>query len=369
MRGSRLVGAILESGLSAKVDMGDGQRFFIEPVSSKVVNNRFPALHVVYRSSDARTHGCTCGLEDHPLGPSGNLVNELQSTQRKPKRQGSQQDGYPEGGLPSLQVAELAVDADFEYFTDYGTEQATLDRMELIVNIVNDQYESEVSLRHVISVAVVRTTEPDPYDSSDSLVMLNEFRNEWINNQQEQQRDVAHLFTGKDLNSNIIGRAWTIGGICNSSAYCLSQSDFNGNLGCATDLTAHELGHLWNGSHCNCTSHTMNPFIVCANNFNPVFTIPSIVAYRNTLNCLDDVVATPENDDWNNSINLIGPDFSTSGTNIDATTQADEQQLDNVGSTVWWYFDADSDEQSPWIPWEAILTPSCIFTRVLNPDL
>ena len=51
----------------------------------------------------------------------------------------------------------------------------------------------------------------------------------------------------------------------------------------------------------------------------------------------------PANDDWNNTINIVDPDFAVTGTNVDATVQADEQQLDNTGSTVWWFFDADED--------------------------
>ena len=51
----------------------------------------------------------------------------------------------------------------------------------------------------------------------------------------------------------------------------------------------------------------------------------------------------PTNDDWNSTIFIADPDFSVTGTNVDATVQTDEQNLENTGSTVWWYVDADVD--------------------------
>ena len=53
--------------------------------------------------------------------------------------------------------------------------------------------------------------------------------------------------------------------------------------------------------------------------------------------------APPVNDNWNNTIFIADPDFTVTGTNVNATTQADEQNLENTGSTVWWFVDADVD--------------------------
>ena len=50
----------------------------------------------------------------------------------------------------------------------------------------------------------------------------------------------------------------------------------------------------------------------------------------------------PINDNWNSpSTPIADPDFTVTGTNVKASTQDDEQQLENTGSTVWWFFDAD----------------------------
>jgi hypothetical protein len=77
------------------------------------------------------------------------------------------------------------------------------------------------------------------------------------------------------------------GQIFMDGAYCLAESDCCGSLGCATDLTAHELGHLWGGNHCSCTGNTMNSYLTCTNNFSSG-TINDIIAHRNSRNCLDD---------------------------------------------------------------------------------
>ena len=331
-KGSRVVGSMFDSGLVAKIVMADGQVFYMEPISSRIDDPAFEAMHVLYRSADTKPSAGVCAVDGAPLLRFENvrLANELKSRLNTPA------DDTPLslGGGSGIQTAELGVDADFEYFTDYGTVQATLDRMELVVNIVNNQYESDVEITHVISAAIVRSNANDPYTSTDSTTLLNQFRTEWLTNQQSLQRDVAHLFTGREINGGVIGQAVAIGAICNNNAFCFSQSDFNNSLGCATDLTAHELGHLWNGSHCNCTSHTMNPSITCANDFNPTFTIPSIVSYRNTLNCLSS--ASPENDDLQDAIAVGSLPASVVGSNENATTQGSEPNLGDTGATVWW---------------------------------
>ena len=41
-----------------------------------------------------------------------------------------------------------------------------------------------------------------------------------------------------------------VGVVCNLAyAYSVVESDFNNNFGCATDLSAHELGHNWGADH------------------------------------------------------------------------------------------------------------------------
>ncbi len=56
---------------------------------------------------------------------------------------------------------------------------------------------------------------------------------------------------------------------------------------------------------------------------------------------LQGFVDTPENDDFDNTIGLSLP-FNITGTNVNATVQPDEQNLDFTDATVWWTFQEPS---------------------------
>lgn len=290
-----VVGGIVESELFLTIDLDDGRRIHLEPAADRVKGA--PAdTYLMYEDHDLLPHDGRCGVEH--VGGAGAVAAA-----------GAPDENPLAGG--QLFIAELACDADWEFFQDYGSVAAVEARVNLVINTVNNQYESAVDISHEISAIVVRTSPSDPYTSSDAITRLCQFITEWTNNQQSVQRDVAHLFTGVNINGGTIGIAADIGnsGICvNQGAcsggpfgplgsYCLSQSDFNGNFASATDLTAHELGHLWGAFHCSCPSFTMNSFITSANQFT-AGSINSIVAYRNTRACLDDGggPAPPTND-------------------------------------------------------------------------
>jgi len=269
--GSRVAASWLDEGLFARILMADGVEYWLEPIAAEV-DGALPGHHVLYAGSDVLDHGKRCGSDLLPdVG-----VSPL------PQSGGGQ---VYEG--TAVQVAELACDADYEYFQDYGTVGATTNRIESVINTVNMQYEAEVGITHEITTIVVRTSSNDPYSSTDAGTLLNQFRNEWNSNQSGVQRDVAELFTGKEIQGGTIGIAW-VGVVCNLGfAYNMVQSDFNGAFACATDLSAHELGHNWGADHCNCTSNTMNPFITCANTFSAQFSVPDITSYRDSVNCLE----------------------------------------------------------------------------------
>ncbi len=283
MEGSTVAGSYLDGGLFATIVMPDGQRYWVEPVAGRVEGDIAADTHVVYASSDVLPTGMSCANDM--------MIKEFNEPAPE-ALQGS-------GGPAFICTAELATDADFEYFQDYGSVQAVEDRINLIVNTVNVQYESEVDLTHVIVAMIIRTDSNDPYTQNGNNEFLCEVITEWTNNLQDIDRDVVHMFTGREISGSVIGQAADLGDICNKTgccdcgqfgtdgSFCFSQSDFNNNFGCATDLTAHELGHLWDGSHCSCPSFTMNPSIACANTFNPAQTIPDLVAYRDSIACLD----------------------------------------------------------------------------------
>ena len=69
-------------------------------------------------------------------------------------------------------IAELACDADFEYFSTWGSVANVEARINSVINAVNVQFERDVSITHAITTIIVRTAEPDPYTSSDAVTLL-----------------------------------------------------------------------------------------------------------------------------------------------------------------------------------------------------
>ena len=78
-----------------------------------------------------------------------------------------------------------------------------------------------------------------------------------------RRRDAAQLFTGKNLTGGYIGLAITRS-LCSTDAafsVVVSNSVACVPLACKTDLSAHELGHIWSANHCSCLGWTMNPYL------------------------------------------------------------------------------------------------------------
>lgn len=275
--GAVVAGALNPDGFDAVIDLPD--RLWIEPLA-RHMRGATPDQFAVYRQSDVLASGGRCGGPDSVVLP----IEDRDHTKGSAGGGGSnQRAGF---------VAELAVDVDVEYFNIYVTVAATESRVNSVMNTVDVQYSRDVDIDHTISTIIVRTAEPDPYTSTDAGTLLGQFRSHWLANHTGVDRDVALLFTGKQINGSVVGIAWTIGGICTSNAYCLAQVNCCGSFGCATDLVAHELGHLWGGSHCTCSTSTMNASLTCTNNFNAT-SQGQIIGHRNSRTCLNDCTGSP----------------------------------------------------------------------------
>lgn len=267
MPGSQVAGSVHGAELFARIITRTGEDYWIQPSENML---RTPAVHLMYRGVDVvkNPQGCGTGLLANPRPVLRPMVG-----------------GVSDPGV--VKVAEIACDADFEYYKDYGSSSVNVNnRIAAVLNTMNLQYESEVQATHEIGTVIVRTSSTQPYTSTDAVTLLNQFRSHWNSSQTNVQRDIAHLFTGKNVDGGTIGIAW-IGVICHATyGYGLVESDFSGVFACATDLSAHELGHNWNAGHCGCRKNTMNASITCANSFHARRTIPTIVSFKNSLSCL-----------------------------------------------------------------------------------
>jgi len=268
--GGSVAGAsLMEDGLYARIRFADGSEIWMEPVGEKI-ERAASNTYAFYRTGDIIPSGGTCAADDHMQ--VSNVLDMIANYKTQSSNRGT-----------IICTAQLGVDTDFEYYQDWGAQ--TEARINQVVNVINVQYEDEVNLTHEITTIIVRSSSADPYSSSDAGTLLDQFANEWASNQGSIPRDLAHLFTGKNLQNGTIGIAW-LGAVCSSVGYGLAESDCCGSLACTTDLSAHEMGHGWGASHQESPAYnTMYPSLQCANLFISN-TINEISSFSNSLNCL-----------------------------------------------------------------------------------
>jgi hypothetical protein len=160
---------------------------------------------------------------------------------------------------------------------------------------------SQTNITYTVTQVIVRTAEPDPYNTSVPVTLLEQFRDRWNNFHYAVTRDVAHLMTGRDVDGNVIGIAW-LSVMCTSPtlAYGLSQSRYTNNFTNRVALTTHELGHNWSAQHCNGEA---NCGIMCASvggcpgglaQFG-ITPTNDIIAWRNSHLCQNSVQLPPNN--------------------------------------------------------------------------
>ncbi len=256
--------------------------------------------YVVYRNSDmlADTKH-RCGVEDGLQVDGGESLSP---------------PGTGTIAGTGFSVAEIAADADFEFFVKNGSDvSATVLDIETILDAVSAVYERDVNITYEVTTIIVRTVEEDPFTSTDPSTLLCEFRTAWNTSPEFfTQRDVTHLFTGKDLNGDSVGAAFQ-GPLCAPPgnvpdcgpigvfAYALAESFFKPSFSARVAISAHELGHIWNAQHCDIAGgacHIMCAAIgtlvagACGNvegenlNFSAM-PVAAITAFRDTLSCLD----------------------------------------------------------------------------------
>ncbi|MET0648322.1 MAG: M12 family metallo-peptidase [Pyrinomonadaceae bacterium] len=156
---------------------------------------------------------------------------------------------------PRAQV-DIATEADFEYAQFNGGNTTTTNNDILsIMTQVDGIYEANLGVDVRVVFQRVWLTNNDPYEALDAGELLDELTDAYDDtfgtNGTPPSRDLVHLFTGKELDGNTIGIAWT-GALCDSPAfsYGLSQSKSFGLVTAQrVALTAHEVGHNFGAHH------------------------------------------------------------------------------------------------------------------------
>lgn len=224
------------------------------------------------------------------------------------------------GGI--YKQADIATEADYEYYLAHGSSASSANAAILaVLNSVSGIYESELGITLNVTYQHSWTTSSDPYSATDPVSLLNQFYQYWENNYSAVRNyDLAHLWTGRDLDGGVVGVAY-LGTVCNSHRYGLSQ--FIGMSSYDIPLAAHEIGHNFGADHDNCDSgqgYIMCPYLVQNSNSFSAASKSDIGYYVNTFSCLS------YSGSGGNSapvLGTIGPqnvdEFSTLNINLTAT--------------------------------------------------
>jgi hypothetical protein len=287
---SRIAGSLVEGRLTASIQLGDGRRLFVESLAFTVAGVGVDE-HLIYDTRELQKTEMRCGVDgEHGLGHHDDreFLGGEGGTARS--------EGGTAGGV--LCDVKVAIDVDFPYFMATGaTTDSVAIRVEQLLNIVSDQYESEVGIRKLLTGIVVRNSAAsDPYTTNALCVsngLEHQVRDVWTNQDNPAapfpliRRKIVHLFTGRiDPTSTTIGCAF-LGDVCQTTvdlvAHGANRAAFSPNTAFITDLIAHEMGHNWNAEHCSCSSppSTMNPTLTGANTFGSSPADGQITSWRN----------------------------------------------------------------------------------------
>lgn len=149
-------------------------------------------------------------------------------------------------------VLQISTDADYELYQAFG--ESTNAEIQGILNEAEAVYAAELGIEFNLVTQNVFTNASQPYVSTGSLSLLLSFSSDISNNHHLGDADVYHLFTGKNMEGAVVGRAF-IGEVCRHSPYSLSKA------GLAIPdyiVMAHEIGHTLNALHDDNSTSIMN---------------------------------------------------------------------------------------------------------------
>jgi hypothetical protein len=273
------------------------ERYMVEPMrkySPLADENDF----ILYRSSDVIKE------QDEPID------YELRRTVEDVAPKVTDMMQAPEAVTATVHDIELSTEADYEYVTALGgTSQAANSEIMSIMNMVEGIYQSQLNLTFTIVFQHTWTANNDPYTTTepggcyDNVIcgpnpsqivphgILNEFMEYWNTNYpaaggvNNPKRDLAHMWTGKDVNGSTIGLAW-IGVVCQMPTYSYGFSQRIATDPVKYAVTAHEIGHNLNAQHSDGQTGCTNTIMSSVSSSNTVlqfcsYSVNQITTYAN----------------------------------------------------------------------------------------
>jgi len=206
--------------------------YYVEPLRN-FIPSADPSEVVYYRRSDVRMEALgTCGTTlAHRIGEAHRLVEP---------------QALP--GTSGISTADIATEADYEYVQASGGSAQANDSILDVLNQVDGIYRTELSLSLRVVYQHTWTTADDPYTSASASAMLGEFRNYWNGNFYSVPFDLAHMWTGKDMEGSTVGIAY-LSVICAARSYSYGISQRFTSAPGKYILSAHEIGHNFGASH------------------------------------------------------------------------------------------------------------------------
>ncbi len=261
--GTIVTGSLLPTGFSGVIHLEDETTWVIQPLSDFRPELRTTGQHVSYSTSDAIPDGRGCAL-GRPGFPIGKYQSPLSAA--IDAGQGAN-DGGIAGTTPSQ--IEIGCETDYEFFQKNASSiPNTVNDVELIISNVNTIYDRDINISFELGTVVVRSDVADPYTSTTIDGRLGEFSAKWASAPESGiYRDISHMFSGYGFAGGTIGLAY-LGVVCNAinnAQYGVVESRYTTTLGFRISLSAHELGHNWDGTHCD-TQGASACHIMCSSN-------------------------------------------------------------------------------------------------------
>lgn len=146
---------------------------------------------------------------------------------------------------PSRRQLRIATEASYNYYITRG--EATNAHILEVLNEIEGLYERDFGVTFRVTYQHAYAVGDDPYDSNESLTLLEQFRTQWNSRYTAVSRNVAFLFNTTTIPSGAVGRAYQ-GQACEDRAYGYGYFSRD-NPAFETIVVAHELGHLLGAVH------------------------------------------------------------------------------------------------------------------------